>query len=287
MKYIDKHNAESKITAEILHHWRDNYKTPSGKDFETFCKDAEKTDTVWNILPSKGEVISKEILREALYKEQKGICCYCGQGIKLSDNLPIEHFKPKEADKYKNTFNYFNLLLSCDGNKRSGKYYTAEGDTWEIVAIKHEMTVETLKRKNPKEIELLKPKTALSVDMPPAHCDNAKGDNKTEIINPTIEKNCWERFIYSENGEISGIDDLAKESVEVLALYVETLRKKRENAWKGFDKSLEEELNDIIEIQEIDRKQAVELLFQKEIDEDKTSPFCVIKRQILKNIIYQ
>ena len=289
MKYIDKQNETSKNAADILHNWRDTYKSPSGKNFETFCEDAQTTEVVWEILPSSGASFSKEELRQALHKEQKGVCCYCGQEIKLTSKLPlpIEHFRPKEEDKFKNTFNYFNLLLSCDGNKKEGKHYVAKGDSWESIAQKHEMTIERLKNKNFKEKhnELPTFKAALSIDIPPGHCDNAKGEKKDMIINPTEDKNCWEKFKYEETGEIFGLDDLAKKTIKVLCLDATILQKKRENAWKGFEKSLEIEITDIIEDRGLNKKEAIELLLRTEIETDKTQSFCVVKWALLKSII--
>ena len=289
MKYIDKQNEASKNAADILHNWRDTYESPSGKDFRKFCEDAETTDVVWDILPPSGASFSKEKLRQILHAEQKGVCCYCGQEIKLTDKLPIEHFRPKVEDKFKNTFDYYNLMLSCDGNKKDGKHYVATGDTWESIAQKHEMTVKSLKDKNTNEKDNITPtlKVALSIDVPQSHCDHAKGEQRDEIVDPKTDKGCWERFKYEETGEVSGLDDLAIATVKLLGLTAKTLQNKRKNAWKGFLESIETELNDMVEDLEINRRQAVELLFKKEVEEDKTQSFCVIKWGLLKSIIYQ
>ncbi len=52
-----------------------------------------------------------------LGKEQNGLCCYCENGITIH-NLPahIEHIKPKSLDNITLTFDYNNLLVSCQGN---------------------------------------------------------------------------------------------------------------------------------------------------------------------------
>lgn len=50
-------------------------------------------------------------LREQLYKEQRGLCCYCMQRI-TKDNSNIEHFLPQQAF-IENQVDYYNLYLAC------------------------------------------------------------------------------------------------------------------------------------------------------------------------------
>lgn len=55
------------------------------------------------------------LLKEQLRQEQKGLCCYCCQ--MLEEQVTIEHLKSR--DKYpKLTFDYGNLLLSCQQSKQ-------------------------------------------------------------------------------------------------------------------------------------------------------------------------
>jgi uncharacterized protein (TIGR02646 family) len=63
--------------------------------------------------------LPKQALHEALLKEQGCICCYCECAL-TKNNSHIEHFVPKKglyADPNL-TFEYQNLLCSCDGNAR-------------------------------------------------------------------------------------------------------------------------------------------------------------------------
>ncbi len=54
-------------------------------------------------------------LKEQLRQEQKGLCCYCCQILEAQTT--IEHLKSR--DKYpKLTFDYTNLLLSCQQSKQ-------------------------------------------------------------------------------------------------------------------------------------------------------------------------
>lgn len=56
-----------------------------------------------------------KVLREQLRQEQHGLCCYCCQA--LEEKATIEHLKSR--DKYpKLTFEYTNLLLSCQTSKQ-------------------------------------------------------------------------------------------------------------------------------------------------------------------------
>lgn len=50
-----------------------------------------------------------------LANEQFGLCCYCEKSI-TANNSHIEHIKPKSLDIANLTFDYPNLLTSCEGN---------------------------------------------------------------------------------------------------------------------------------------------------------------------------
>ncbi len=61
-------------------------------------------------------------LHRHLWKEQKGLCVYCEQGIPEKKGLEyrirshIEHIRPRSKDEYKHlTFCYTNLSVSCEG----------------------------------------------------------------------------------------------------------------------------------------------------------------------------
>lgn len=87
----------------------------------------ENDPTVWNALqnPQKGD------LRKHLLEEQGYLCCYCNQGI-IDHPLrtKIEHFYPKDQDKYpEKMFEYSNLLLSCNGGERDAPPRTLHCDS--------------------------------------------------------------------------------------------------------------------------------------------------------------
>jgi uncharacterized protein (TIGR02646 family) len=55
----------------------------------------------------------KQVLKKALLREQKGLCCYCCNRI-VEDNSHIEHFIPQEVAPTK-VLDYSNLHASCSG----------------------------------------------------------------------------------------------------------------------------------------------------------------------------
>lgn len=64
----------------------------------------------------------KGILKEALIREQKGLCCYCCSLLSEED-AHIEHFKPKGLPQYASlSLEYRNLHASCMGQKRDGRH---------------------------------------------------------------------------------------------------------------------------------------------------------------------
>ena len=88
---------------------------------------------LWALLPSSktpldkrdenGSYYSKEELREALFKEQFGLCCYCMNAIKNEPlSTKIEHFLPKETYKPNEIFEYKNLFAACNGGEKDTNY---------------------------------------------------------------------------------------------------------------------------------------------------------------------
>jgi len=74
-----------------------------------FTTPKEKSE-VWN-----NDYLNKRALKEYLLEnEQNYLCGYCEAKISL-DNSHVEHIKPKSLDYDNLTFDYYNLLVSCDG----------------------------------------------------------------------------------------------------------------------------------------------------------------------------
>lgn len=68
------------------------------------------------------QTVEKGILKSALIREQKGLCCYCC-GRLAEDDAHIEHFKPKGLQRYAPlSLDYQNLHASCMGEKKDGRH---------------------------------------------------------------------------------------------------------------------------------------------------------------------
>ena len=101
MKYIKK-------SEEIPQFFLDDTKELN-KTIKTFVTPNEKSQ-VWD-----NDYKNKRTLKEYLLKvEQNYLCGYCEAKISL-DNSHVEHIKPKSLDYDNLTFDYYNLLVSCNG----------------------------------------------------------------------------------------------------------------------------------------------------------------------------
>ncbi len=150
-------------------------------------------------------------LKQLLYDEQGGICCYCGVRLEYPVNSKsrVEHVKPK--NQYRQLVGeYENLLLSCDLTEEEYRNM----------------------RNAPKKER----KSFL-------HCDIAK--DSTEITYSPLNPECERAFIYKIDGDIDGIDQEAKDDIKTLKLGCDYLvRRRREaiNALFDDDELLSEEL---------------------------------------------
>ena len=283
MKYINKTTNEALFAAQQLHAWRDAFHNESGQSFIEICSDVASTsERVWDLLKNyTGEDYSQDLLREALKSEQGDICCYCGCEL-IDLRTVIEHFLRKSGDKCARTYNYLNLLLSCDGNNFSKKHTIQEGETWETIATKYEMTVKELKNKNKQKVFRIK--NNLTIIPPPRHCDAAKLSIDTPIINPTVLPDCWDRFPYKFDGSIdeTKADDLAKATIEVLNLNAESLKRKRKAVWKDAKKAYSDdaEINQYLDEEDTTAvlKRTRELLAS---ELNQTYHLCIVRRAYL------
>ena len=244
MKLIDKTLTDASRNAKTaLHNWRDTYTSESGKTFKNYCDEGAPTGIIWDLLTDGLETdifYNKAKLRKALFDEQGEICCYCGCSITLAKGkTAIEHFLAKMADKFKNTYDYDNLMLSCEGFEAHSvqDYFVQKGDTWKIIADKFEMKVQQLQQDNPTEFvknEQPRVNAQLTITKPPTFCDNHKGEKMDEIIDPKQKPDCWDRLIYKSDGSISfdEKDKVAEKTMGVLNLNASTLVQKRQKAWK-------------------------------------------------------
>ena len=105
-----------------------------GKEPEFFRKWKEGESQDWNpdwaAFDGTGEV--KRNLMEHLIEEQGGICCYCNRELRDND-FHIEHFRPKERNRYPElALDYDNLLISCQRQlqSREPRHCGMKKDNW-------------------------------------------------------------------------------------------------------------------------------------------------------------
>lgn len=134
-------------------------------------------------------------LKQYLYEEQGGICCYCGAKLEYpyGAQYRVEHLKPKE--KYPRlSGEYKNLLLSCRPSQEE---------------------METRNRTPKKGRKKL------------MHCDEAKDSD--EITYSPLNPDCEKVFSYNLDGSITGIDK-AEEDIKILGLGCDYLKRRRSEA---------------------------------------------------------
>lgn len=102
MIYIEKEPTPKQIEQNIIQ----IEKTPGWKEIED--DDAEG-------IRSYFDQLNKDDIREALLKEQHGLCGYCMRRIKNNNSMIIEHFKPIRHKR--DALNYRNWLGCCDGGR--------------------------------------------------------------------------------------------------------------------------------------------------------------------------
>ena len=110
---------EKQISPASFEAWKKKFKEDNGRD-------ATYSDFIGN---------EKQRLREKLYEEQYGLCCYCCRFLKHpyqnSVEVHIEHFKPKGDPLYAPlSLEYNNLHLSCSGHKSDHETCGHKKDNW-------------------------------------------------------------------------------------------------------------------------------------------------------------
>ena len=142
-----------------------------------------KDGACFNNLPSD----VKEDLRQTLFDDQGGICCYCGRQIKNNHTSVIEHLFPKGVAAYNHLqLEYSNLLCSCDGGESDRKG-----------------------------------KTKAEKRCYPSFCDSKKNDRIIKVT--PLNEDCGSKFSFDEDGHIYGTTDEARETIEILGLDCATL----------------------------------------------------------------
>jgi len=258
---------------------------------------------MWDSKPDSEKKFEK--IKEKLIKEQGYICCYCGSRIKEGGNTRIEHLLPKSKEEYKNlTFDYGNLLASCQGGTKYIIHKVEENETLESIAEKYGVSIHQLEEvyvDTPKEIIEKYAKYDYDLDnlqvgdriiiIPQAdkkqqHCDNRKGNEEIDIT--PLQKDCVSKFSFDEQGKIR-ISDEVKKTVKVLGLNDNTLLvKNRETIVEKYRKISRNILNK--HKTKPNAKQLIEKDLTKLIlhfntpnsSSKELTPFCFVKISVLQ-----
>ena len=110
MIHIEKQPTPKKISDKVA-------TIKSGNDWRN------ATDTETDKLRACFDQLDKSAIRDALYKEQHGLCAYCMRRIHNNTTMTIEHWQPSEKDdadvpwEKNNVLAYSNFLGCCDGGR--------------------------------------------------------------------------------------------------------------------------------------------------------------------------
>lgn len=271
MIFIDKTTQHSQESKQRLENWSLSFRSNGENLEQLYAREGQTGTALWKRISRT----VKKRLREDLSIEQDRICCYCGK--RLTTLSRIEHFlsKSNKAEFITRVFNYDNLLLSCEGEYFDKlQYANGHLETLEAFAIRKNVTIDELEELNPnKNLNSIgiNDKIRFAKD----HCDPHKGNNEEDIIDPTKHQNCWEYFNFDYDGGIvfndkiedETIKTLVKNSIRVLNLDTEELRRKRKKALDDFT----DELQTLIDtFQDFDIRRHFATQFNTK------SPFCFV-----------
>ena len=103
MLYIHKETAPVELTEKVIEIIKsDEWKT------------ADENNVV--LLRSFFDRLDKQIIRDALVKEQHGLCAYCMKRIEANDKMNIEHYRPIKSSK-DHVLDFSNMLGCCKGGR--------------------------------------------------------------------------------------------------------------------------------------------------------------------------
>lgn len=141
-------------------------------------------------LRSKKKLYKK--VKYALAKEQGFICCYCGRRITGGPDSQIEHFFAKGTPVYEEMqLDYeTNLLACCDGGKE---------DRSQGIIRKEDL-----------------------------YCESIKGTTIIPVNPQYID--CEDKFLFSQDGEVIGVNKDAEVTIKILNLNSPALKNMRKYA---------------------------------------------------------
>lgn len=191
MKHIEKH-PETPEVQEYIKELKTQHLDEAG-----ILNSAEYADWTGSQLYEKvRELETLPALKQQLFREQGGVCCYCGMKLEypFDPQYRLEHVRPK--DKHRELVGeYKNLLLSCRANMEETELRS------------------TSDKKNRKKY---------------IHCDEAKGAE--ELNYSPLDNSCETAFTYTLDGKVSYKDQLAEKDIITLGLNGPYLTSRRKNA---------------------------------------------------------
>lgn len=198
-------------------------KTKPSPELAAELSQAESLELRWADDPP----LLKSLIRQELYDEQLGLCCYCMQEIEENRGNIIEHFHPRSL--YPDlTFSYENLLLACDcthGIERLDEDKYPDRDSFRR---KNGMRKREIRREN--------------------HCDRSKADHELSIPNPatwtSLSPSPESLLTYSiADGSIDSNNPDMLDTIEKLHLNSDCLKTKRRRALASMAGSIEAEIS--------------------------------------------
>lgn len=184
-------------------------------------------------------------LKDQMYDEQGGICCYCGLKIYHKGiggrEMSVEHVVPKGVHR-ELVGEYKNLLLSCK----------ISNDDISLLGV-----------------------TSHS-DPGLMHCDNKKGDNL--LIYTPLNTNCEELFTYDIVGNVTGINNDVNDDINTLGLNCSLLTMRRKVALSGILFDAEGNVLSDIELETISNT-----IMQRDVN-NRFREFCFVIKQVADSL---
>ncbi len=188
---------------------------------------------------------SFERLKDRMFSDQGGICCYCGCRLQYPTHPQyiVEHVFPKEKDRTL-AGEYENLLLSCRP--------TAAEENSRKAAPKKERNLFF-------------------------HCDKSKGSSVIPIT--PLQEDCQIHFIYDEFGGIQGDNEDAQKDIDILNLNCEWLQKRRNAAIEG---AIYDENYDLLPDEELKKYLATIMCTDAN---GRHSEFCFVIKNVIEGLL--
>ncbi len=254
MRYINTKEEDKANIPPLFSKWLEDNKEEIAKKITNTDVTGDK---MWAFFKD-GNKAEYEELKKQLVEDQGYICCYCGQGIDSDEKTSIEHVEAKSKHK-ELTFDFNNLLASCNGGTKNKIHIVKEGENLISIAQQYHVDIEHLLEiwVNVDEINLFRNRFDIEdlsvgdriVIVPKVggkeqHCDHKKGSDPIAIT--PLQKDCEQHFYYLPNGKII-INEANKSTIETLGLNNNPNINRRRRDTLEVAKTIENYLEDVFE----------------------------------------